>query len=193
MDNSSDQKTSLDLYLTKIAHGDAGYEEKLCRHLAERPLYVPVRDSARKRGRVFAQSDFFLVADAGKNLLPVFTARSLLRRWGQGRGCAGEPAVLLGRDLAAKLESDTWLWLNVGDQGSVSIEPQLVALIARGGSSRPGRRERRPTGTIPRIIDEPSGEEPQESGLIEPSLVVSELIPISLLRGPAQRSSKAGR
>lgn len=175
----------LSFYLYNLACGESRYADKLCALLAERPLYLLLSETAKRRRKSLSGDDLLTLNEQGRVLVPVWTGRSAVRKWTQARGAGTECLTMTGREITLLLDACVWLWLNPGDAGTAALEPALVARIA-GRESTPEPDENPPQGKgrAPRILDDAEAVEATlHRAEALPSLTVSELIPISLLRG----------
>lgn len=125
------QKSSLNLYLQKLAAGDFSFAEKLCDQLAERLIYAPLVPSpAEQESGTQLKVNVMRIAEAHRSIVYIFTSEDKFKSWAEQTGYIGGSISLLGADFCAALGDRTWLLVDPGTLSSIELQPGLVARIA---------------------------------------------------------------
>jgi hypothetical protein len=126
------QKSSLNLYIQKLAAGDLSFADKLCDQLADRLIYAPLAPStvAEENGRQLKVS-IMRLAEANRSVVCIFTSEDKFKSWAEQTEHKGGSISLLGADFCAALGELTWLRVDPGSLASIDLQPTLVARIAK--------------------------------------------------------------
>lgn len=154
-------KSLLSFFLDKVANGEKGYEENLCRQLADRLVYVPILaeetfDSAGSSGGV--KVEVLRLKDGDFTLVPVFSTDFRFTEWAQKNNHSSGSICLLAGDLCRTLGPEAWVVVDTGYPTSVKLEPRLVKRVSEVAEKEPVAEEdgfSRPKGATPR---DPAGE-----------------------------------
>lgn len=127
------QKSTLALYIQKVAAGDRSFAERLCGQLADRLLYVPTTAQAKSGAAV--KISIQKIIDAGTPCVPVFTSDKKFRAWCAHTGRPTESIALLGADLCSALGEAAHIWVDPGCDPNIKLGPDFVEQIAVSGGT----------------------------------------------------------
>jgi len=127
------QKSTLGLYMQKVAEGDLSFAGRLCAQLADRLIYIPTKAQA-KSGQAVKVSIVRLFED-GSYVVPVFTAEKKLRDWATHSGRTVDAISLLGADFCSALDGETSISIDPESESSVKLGPNFVREISMSGGS----------------------------------------------------------
>ena len=125
------QKSTLALYIQKVAEGDKSFAGRLCAQLADRLVYVPTRAQAKSGQRV--KVSILRLFESGSFVVPVFTTERKLREWSHPENHDLETISLLGADFCSALDGNTSIWVDPGAEPNVKLSPAFVRDIAVAG------------------------------------------------------------
>jgi len=138
-------RTTLDLFLQKVAAGDEQYVERLCRQLADRLLIVPTSKAGTgtpsdlnytstnlsvNRAHNEEIVRVYRIKEAHRSVIPVFTAQKRYKTWCEKEGHKHESISLLGADLCLSLGGKAWIAIDPGHENAFELQPALVQRIA---------------------------------------------------------------
>ena len=125
------RRSSLNLYLQKVAEGDQGYLDRLCAQLSERLVYVARTESSNSASGVTTVR-IVQRRDGPRVLIPTFTSLDAIKDWIASNEPSATSFDLLGADLCALLDGKTWLSIDPGSEHAVELQPALLKRIAAG-------------------------------------------------------------
>lgn len=130
------RRSTLTLYLDRVAEGDETYRQKLCKNLADRTLYVPLDgsdDAFNEQRDLGITIKVKQMKYAGKQVVPVFTDQRLYKEWETRTAHKTDSVALMGADLCAVLPFGLWLLLDHGGESEVLLDMDAVESIAAVG------------------------------------------------------------
>ncbi len=143
-------RTTLNLYLLKVARGDTSCMDKLVRRLADRILCLPVLSDPSSSVATNTKLNVYRYSHFGKEIIPVFTSEAIFENWRSQVSVGVEQVQLLGGDVCAAIGSGSWLSVDEGTEHAAMLDPFVVEKIA----AEPIFDGEGLIGTVPPVIHE---------------------------------------
>ena len=144
-------KTPLEIYLTKVALGDASYLKQLHARLSGRLCYVPVvtmreEDEGKPCHKTHVQA--YSEATEGKKKVLAFTSPDKMHAWLEKSSNKLEFIEVLGGDLCTVLSDGIGVVVDAGAENSVELSPTSVKEVAAVVESEDEDSGFEPTETV---------------------------------------------
>lgn len=130
------RRSTLTLYLDRVADGDESYRMKLCKNLVDRLLYIPLAPEAEPESKKKSDAVTIRVFEmkyAGKPVVPIFTDEMMFNDWLESQSKPVESVTLMGADLCKVLPESLWLLVDYGSESEVILDEAMIDSIAKFG------------------------------------------------------------